>query len=200
MTDTSTGDRRRQDILRAATELLSDGGYQQLTIRAVAERCGVSVGLIYRYFTDKRAIFAAVLIDSQTEFIAAAEALPTDIGLVETLRRLIPVTTAQWALVGRLAGTWYDPENAGAAGAPFEQLRDSSRREFAALHAALERGAAHDGVAVVDAPDLDSFLWSSLMGLAEVLTVGWAPEPDRYIDFAAHRLARAITEPRSIDD
>ena len=45
--------RRRQQLTEAAIELFSERGYHTTTIRDVAERASVSIGLIYQYVEDK---------------------------------------------------------------------------------------------------------------------------------------------------
>jgi AcrR family transcriptional regulator len=48
-------------ILKAAAELLAEGGIDALTTRSLAERTGISVGTIYRYFDNRDAIITAYL-------------------------------------------------------------------------------------------------------------------------------------------
>ena len=43
-------------ILEAAAILLADKGYEQTTTHQIASQAGVSVGALYRYFSDKQAI------------------------------------------------------------------------------------------------------------------------------------------------
>src|SRR5215468_9477033 len=44
---------RRQRILDATLALASKGGYEAVQMRAVAERAGVALGTLYRYFPSK---------------------------------------------------------------------------------------------------------------------------------------------------
>lgn len=48
------------DILEAALQLLERDGEKGFNTNAVAERAGVSIGTLYRYFPDKGAILAAL--------------------------------------------------------------------------------------------------------------------------------------------
>jgi AcrR family transcriptional regulator len=51
----------REDLLRAAMDLLAEGGSEDaLTMRAVATRVGVSVPSVYLHFADKQALLDAV--------------------------------------------------------------------------------------------------------------------------------------------
>ena len=54
-------DQPRERILCAAAESIRDA---TVNIRAVAERCGLSVGTVYRYFPSKEALMAQVMLES----------------------------------------------------------------------------------------------------------------------------------------
>ena len=58
----------RERIVSAALELIAEGGYVAAQIAAVAERAGVAVGTVYRYFPSKSDLFAEVFrVASQRE-------------------------------------------------------------------------------------------------------------------------------------
>lgn len=50
----------RQQILDAAFELFANEGYTHTSISAVAEKAGISKGLIYHYFDSKEAILEGI--------------------------------------------------------------------------------------------------------------------------------------------
>lgn len=50
----------RVALIRAATDLLEEGGPAAVTLRSVAQRVGVSHNAPYRHFEDKKALLAAV--------------------------------------------------------------------------------------------------------------------------------------------
>jgi len=52
---------RRERIIRAAAALASRGGIDAVQMRAVAERAGVALGTLYRYFPSKMDLVAAVI-------------------------------------------------------------------------------------------------------------------------------------------
>ncbi|HEU5144413.1 MAG TPA: TetR/AcrR family transcriptional regulator [Dermatophilaceae bacterium] len=60
--------RRRHEILRAAAELFQETGFHSATMHAVAERAGISVGLIYQYFGNKEDLLQAVIVDILGDF------------------------------------------------------------------------------------------------------------------------------------
>jgi TetR/AcrR family transcriptional regulator, cholesterol catabolism regulator len=62
--------RRRQQIVRAALELLEDGEYDKIQVRDVAQRSGFALGTIYRYFNSKEHLYAAVMLEWSKSFRA----------------------------------------------------------------------------------------------------------------------------------
>ena len=63
-------DERRDDILRAARELVAERGVARVKITDIAARVGVTRGLIYHYFPDKDAIIDLICEDHIAEFVA----------------------------------------------------------------------------------------------------------------------------------
>jgi AcrR family transcriptional regulator len=57
-------------LLEAAESLLREGGVDAATLRAIADRAGVSVGIVYRRFRDKDTVLRAVY----TRFFAGVDA------------------------------------------------------------------------------------------------------------------------------
>jgi len=51
----------RQALLDAALELFSERGFHGTNTKEVAARAGVATGSVYRYFTNKKALFLAVM-------------------------------------------------------------------------------------------------------------------------------------------
>lgn len=74
--------RRSQQLLAAAARLMERAGSEAVSMQAVAEEAGVSVGLIYRYFGGKDDLLLAVIVDVlesfATEVPAAIEAAGED--------------------------------------------------------------------------------------------------------------------------
>ncbi|WP_300681153.1 TetR/AcrR family transcriptional regulator [Nocardioides sp.] len=185
---------RRRITLEAASALLDEGGYTALTMRAVAERAGMSVGLIYQYFADKSDIFITLLTESQVEARESLAALPREQGLTELLRALIPEAARQWRRVGRFTATWRD---SGGRLAERESIRDVRRTADAYnadLVAALHQAAAAEGAELIDDPAVLPYVLSSIQGLADTMVHQWARDLDdsRLIDFTATAVARAI--------
>lgn len=56
----SRGQQRLDLILDTAAELFAETGYEAATTNALADRAGISIGSLYRYFPDKDAILRAL--------------------------------------------------------------------------------------------------------------------------------------------
>jgi AcrR family transcriptional regulator len=62
----------------ATIQVLLNGGIERLTTTRVAERAGVSVGSLYQYFPNKRALMAAVLERHLLHVVLAVEGACAD--------------------------------------------------------------------------------------------------------------------------
>lgn len=71
------GEAARQKLFDAATRLIRQRGYEATTLRDIAERAGVSVGLLYRYYPSKRAIVLALYDELSAAYAAKAADMPT---------------------------------------------------------------------------------------------------------------------------
>ena len=73
---TAQGEAARRRLFDVAVGLIRDRGYEAATLREVADRAGVSVGLLYKYFPNKRAIVLAMYDDLSAEYAARATNMP----------------------------------------------------------------------------------------------------------------------------
>jgi len=53
---------RVQSFLDAAAAIVSEVGYEAMTMTAIAERSGAAIGALYRYFPDKLAVARTLLV------------------------------------------------------------------------------------------------------------------------------------------
>jgi AcrR family transcriptional regulator len=90
---TSTQLARRAKIIDAVTDLIADVGADAVQMRDVAQRSGVALATVYRYFRSKEHLLAAALEDWQKRltrrFVAASSRADADPlpGVLEYLRR-----------------------------------------------------------------------------------------------------------------
>jgi len=83
---------RRQRIVEAAIELGTEGGYEAVHMRIVAERAGVALATVYRYFESKDHLLSAAVSEWTAQLQARLTRVPargdTSVEqLVDVLRR-----------------------------------------------------------------------------------------------------------------
>jgi AcrR family transcriptional regulator len=80
-------DDRRNELLALGAEVFGQRPYDEVRIDEIAERAGVSRALMYHYFPDKRAFFAAVVRAEGERLFQATNTPPQpDLTLLEQLR------------------------------------------------------------------------------------------------------------------
>ena len=131
-------DARQNDILAAAEAAFRDTTYADVKVSAVAEAAGASAALVYRYYSTKAGLYAAVvaaeLDDLATRQAEALSAVPDGSPVRDRVRALLEAT------LDHVAG---DPlrwaaEFAGDEPAEAVTLRTQDRiREVAALRDVL---------------------------------------------------------------
>jgi AcrR family transcriptional regulator len=57
--------RRKRQILTAVIAVVAEAGFERATLRRIADRAGVSVGMLSYYYRDKRALIEAALSDGR---------------------------------------------------------------------------------------------------------------------------------------
>jgi AcrR family transcriptional regulator len=67
--DSGRSDRRRQAIIRAATEVFLRHGYVGATTDEVAARASVSKQTLYKQFADKQRLFAEVILETTVQLV-----------------------------------------------------------------------------------------------------------------------------------
>src|SRR5262249_1404121 len=78
---------RRAELLALGAEVFGKRPYDEVRIDEIAERAGVSRALMYHYFPDKRAFFAAVVKDEADRLYEATQSLPpTGLTMFEEIR------------------------------------------------------------------------------------------------------------------
>jgi AcrR family transcriptional regulator len=96
-------------ILAAATQVLASHGYGQMSTNRVAEAAGVSVGSLYRYFSDKDEIFDVLrlrasdaILQRLTGAIAEAARQPPRVGVRAVVSSLVAALEEHEAVVRAL--------------------------------------------------------------------------------------------------
>jgi AcrR family transcriptional regulator len=132
----------RERLLKAARELIEEGGYGAATVAAIAERANVASGTLYRHFASKEEMFVEVfrsVCDREVQAMrAAAEAMPPQAPHVDRLEEVL-ATFAQRALRRpRLA--W------ALIAEPVDPLVDAERLAYRARYSELAAQALQAGI------------------------------------------------------
>jgi AcrR family transcriptional regulator len=164
---TAKGEQTRALILETAVELFLERGYEETTMRAIAERAGVALGSAYYYFRSKEQLVQGFYSRTHQEHLAQAErALRTE----TTLRgRLLGVMRAKLETVepyhrfgGVLFRTAADPQSPLN---PFSAESLPARREATELFAQVVRGAEDRRLPRDLEAELPELLWTWHMGI-----------------------------------
>jgi AcrR family transcriptional regulator len=102
---------RRAELLALGAEVFGKRPYDEVRIDEIAERAGVSRALMYHYFPDKRAFFAAVVKDEADRLYEATN-VPVPVGM----------TMFEEIRAGVLAYMAYHEQNPEAAWAAYVGL------------------------------------------------------------------------------
>ncbi len=80
----------RERLLRAAEKLFAEKGYAATSVQEITDAAGVNKALLYYYFSDKRAVYTALIDDGVGAFQAVVEqALSTPGTYAERLKVLV---------------------------------------------------------------------------------------------------------------
>ena len=133
---------RRQQILDAAATCFAREGFHRTSMQDIVKECGVSAGLVYRYFASKDEVIAAIVSDWR---LNRAQTLTPDTlvsGYLEILRGV-----AESPAAGRLAvQVWAETVRSPEIRALARQAVDEPRATLAGALKDLPPGLDPDSV------------------------------------------------------
>ena len=91
--------RRRKEIVAAATELFSKQGFYRTTIKEIAALAGISSGLVYQYVREKDDVLLLVILDVVEAY--AREIPSALVGVADPIERLLATIGAYCRVVDR---------------------------------------------------------------------------------------------------
>ena len=165
-----TADLRREQMLRAALEVISERGYPDTRIADVAERIGISPALVIYYFKTKDQLLTEAIRFSEDSWYEAGmrrmAEIPTAAGKLEELVAMSclpeadPEPHGSWLI-------WLDFWAQAARNPEVASVRQKSDERWRAMIASLVLAGQEAGeFAAVDAADFAVCLSALLDGLA----------------------------------
>lgn len=137
-------DRRKAEIVKTATRILTESGYQGMSLEEVAEQTDIAKATLYHYFSSKDALVAAALEALTQEVLqrlAAREQAVGDVGarqhlaaLIDEQIRILTETAPEVAAVFSWPRGWPEVFD--------EPMKDMRRRHDAVFRRVVERGVA----------------------------------------------------------
>ncbi len=205
-----TADVRRQQMLRAALDVISERGYPDTRIADVAERSGISPALVIYYFQTKDRLLTEAIRFSEESWYSAAQqrlaSLPTDAARIEAVVAMIcipeedpeqhsswPVWLDFWAQAARNAEVaivrqraderWRDTIGSLVRdGLESGEFRDVNAADFAVLLSSLLNGLAIQIALKDPVVDAAGAFEVSMRFAAGALGFDWAPGRPRVLD------------------
>jgi AcrR family transcriptional regulator len=193
---TPKGEQTRALILTTALELFRERGYEETTMRAIAQQAGVALGNAYYYFKSKEHLIQAFYARSHEEHLAASRPIleqESDLKarLQGVLRAKISTSEPYHRFSGILFKTAADPQSPLS---PFSPASHPTRQESTALFADVLFGSKTK-VPQDLAEELPNLLWMYQMGIVLFWIHDSSPgraRTYRLIDHTVDLVARTI--------
>lgn len=168
-------EKRREQILRAASELISRQGLENVTFGEIAKRARLSRPLVYFYFPDLRTLFLEAVLrahaDLRSRFEEASGRGGTGIEKIENIGRAYARFHRESPASFQLCALFdSNPGYAGDRGGAAAGLEESELATHCLCADAIRTGLA-DGSIRTDIGDPDQValvLWSCVHGLAQL--------------------------------
>jgi len=156
----------RERLLRAAQDLVEEGGYTAASVVAIAQRAGVAAGTLYRHWPSKGDLFAELFRSVCDREIAAMEAVAVDVSRGSRVERVEAVLATFAARALR------NPRLAWALIAePVDPLVEVERLAYRREYARRLQDGLRDAIAAGELPPQDVELTAAMLvgGVGEAL-------------------------------
>ena len=195
-TNTTKGEQTKARILETALTLFRERGYEETTMRAIADRAGVALGSAYYYFRSKEQLIQAFYGRTHEEhLLACAPILARERQLKARLRGVMHAKLETIEPYHQFAGVLFksaaDPQSPLN---PFSADSEPVRQQATALFAEVVHGSTARVPADLQA-ELPALLWLYHMGII----LFWIHDPSpgrmrtyRLTDHTVDLIARLI--------
>lgn len=184
---TTKGEQTRALILQTALELFRERGYEETTMRAIAEQAGVALGSTYYYFRSKETLIQAFYGRTHEEHLVLCQPLleqeqTLHARLLGVMRLKIETIEPYHRFAGILFKTAADPQSPLN---PFSPESGPVRQEATDLFAEVVSGAKERVPADLEA-ELPDLLWLYHMGVILFWIHDNSPERGRTYRLVEH--------------
>ncbi len=155
----------RERLVRAAGELLEQGGYAAATVQAVAASAGVSAGALYRHFPSKAELFVEVFRNVASRDIAAIDEAAAEGTCIRRMEAAVATQARRSLARRRLAwALMYEP---------VDPLVDAERLVYRRKYCRNMAGLLRQAVAAGEIPAQDTeLIAAALVGAIHESLVG----------------------------
>jgi AcrR family transcriptional regulator len=151
----------REKILQAAFQVLSREGYENTSIKEIAEQAGVAQGLVHYYFKSKQQLVLAVLMSvcQQMDIYDGSQGQEGALAAFENFKRVLHDKRAVHSLYVELIGVGlHDPE-VGAG------IRNDISTNRGGVEAVARQVLAEREVDPTPARAIASAVWGAILGI-----------------------------------
>ena len=175
----------REALVNAGLKLLSEGGVENLSLRAAAQLAGVSHAAPYRHYRDKEALIAAIaergfrlLTESMRSEFAQRETADVKVQVVALGLGYVKFATSYPAYLQLIFGGVLNKKDAPP------QLAAAGAEAYSTLRDVVAVGIASGELRQTDPDEMALTCWSLVHGLSTLMISGSVPKP---IDSPAER-------------
>jgi len=182
------GDDTRARIIDETVRCITEEGFGAATAKHVAERAGVTWGVIQYHFGDRNGLLMAVVDDGVTELLTSLSAVDvSELGLRERVEAVVDTAWRCYASPTSLAAFEILRATRGSLGEQSHEHLIQMNTAINRLGRLVSDDPADSGVAEV--------IWAALRGivLAQMIMGGpidWQTERRALLDMVAHYLQR----------
>lgn len=168
----------REALVNAGLKLLSEGGVENLSLRAAAQLAGVSHAAPYRHYRDKEALIAAIaergfrlLTESMQSELAQCQTSEAKVRVVALGLGYVRFATTHPAYLQLISGGVLTKKD------PHPQLIAAGAEAYGTLRGAVAAGIERGELRQTDADEMALACWSLVHGLSTLMISGSVPKP-----------------------
>jgi AcrR family transcriptional regulator len=177
----------REKILQAAFTVLSREGYENTSIKEIAEEAGVAQGLIHYYFKSKQQLVVAVLFDVCEKMdVYAGEGQAGAMAAFENFKALLRTRADVHALYVQLIGVGLHDKEVG------DGVRENIRQERGRVEDLARQVLAEREADPTPARGIAGAVWGGVLGIMVQKMVDPAFDADTAVDALAAMSLSAV--------